>query len=164
VTHPQTDDQLTRFFRWLTHTHAMRWRVAHQTVGFGHLYQGRFKNFPAQRDEHALTLCRYVERNALSAGLVRRAEQWRWCSLWARENGSDELKSILAPWPVERPDDWIDVVNRAISSRELDRLKLSMQRSRPYGSDAWTHRTVARLGLRHTLRSEGRPRKPKKTK
>ena len=34
-----------------------------------------------------LSVLRYVERNALRAGLVRRAETWRWSSLSAR--GSD---------------------------------------------------------------------------
>ena len=48
VTWPERDGQLTEFFRWLAHTHAMRWRVAHHTVGYGHLYQGRFKSFPVQ--------------------------------------------------------------------------------------------------------------------
>ncbi|WP_406694599.1 transposase [Singulisphaera sp. Ch08] len=32
---PEQDGPLTEFFRWLTHTHAMRWRVAHRTVGYG---------------------------------------------------------------------------------------------------------------------------------
>src|SRR5271157_2356705 len=46
VVWPETDGQVTAFFRWLGHTHAMRWRVAHRTVGYGHLDQGRFKAFP----------------------------------------------------------------------------------------------------------------------
>ena len=54
VVWPKEDGELTAFFRWLTHTHAMRWRVSHHTVGYGHLYQGRFKSFPVQRDEHLL--------------------------------------------------------------------------------------------------------------
>src|SRR3954465_6567689 len=94
VVWPKTDGQVTDYFRWLAHTHAMRWRVAHRTVGYGHLYQGRFKSFPVQRDEHFLTACRYVERNALSAGLVRRAQDWRWGSLWARAHGGDELRAM----------------------------------------------------------------------
>ena len=47
---PQKEGELTAFVRWLSHTHAMRWHVAHKTVGCGHLYQGRFKSFPVQRD------------------------------------------------------------------------------------------------------------------
>ena len=34
---PDADGQVTAFFRWPAHTHAMRWRVAHRTVGYGHL-------------------------------------------------------------------------------------------------------------------------------
>src|SRR4051794_39439752 len=68
---PDRDGQLSEFFRWLAHTHAMRWRVSHHSVGDGPLYQGRFKSFPVEQDEAFLMLCRYVERNALSAGLVR---------------------------------------------------------------------------------------------
>ncbi len=67
VVWPQRDGELSQFFRWLTHTHAMRWRVSHNTVGYGHLYQGRFKSFPVEEDEHLLTLCRYVERNPVAA-------------------------------------------------------------------------------------------------
>ncbi len=50
---------------------AMRWRVAHRTVGYGHLYQGRFKSFPEQSDEHLLTVLRYIERNAVGPGWSR---------------------------------------------------------------------------------------------
>src|SRR5574340_98530 len=61
VAWPREDGDLTAFFRWLAHTHAMRWRVAHHTVGYGHLYQARFKSFAVQRDEHLPSVCRYVE-------------------------------------------------------------------------------------------------------
>jgi REP element-mobilizing transposase RayT len=77
VVWPEKDGQLTDFFRWFAHTHAMRWRVSHRTVGHGPLYQGRFKSFPVQRDKHFLTLLRYVERSPLSVGLVENAQQWR---------------------------------------------------------------------------------------
>ena len=156
---PDKDGQLTDFFRWLANTHAMRWRVSHHTVGYGHLYRGRFKSVPVQDDPHLLTLCRYVERNALSAGIVRRAENWRWSSLWTRLHGSNEMKSLLSPWPVQRPRNWIELVNQPLSGRELERIKLSLERGRPFGNDEWVRRTVSRLGLEHTLRDEGRPRK-----
>ncbi len=81
VVWPEEDGQVSAFFRWLAQTHAMRWRVAHRNMGYGHLYQGRFKNFPVQY-EHLLTMLRFVERGALSARLVARAEDWRWSSLW----------------------------------------------------------------------------------
>jgi putative transposase len=159
VVWPEADGQVTDFFRWLAHTHAMRWRVAHRTVGYGHLYQGRFKSFPVQSDEHLLTVLRYVERNALGAGLVARAEDWRWGSLWARRRGDKALKAVLSPWPVERPRGWTDRVNAPLSARELARLRASIERGRPFGDDQWIKRTVGELGLEHTVRPEGRPPK-----
>ena len=160
VVWPKTDGQVTAYFRWLAHTHAMRWRVAHRTVGYGHLYQGRFKSFPVQSDEHLLTVARYVERNAVGAGLVERAELWPYGSLRARLQAEDPTREILAEWPIERPADWVQRVNTPLSAGELNRLRSSVVRNRPFGTDAWTDRTARRLGLEHTLRPEGRP--PKK--
>ncbi len=60
VVWPEQDGQLTGFFPWLAHTHAMRRRVSHRTVGYGPLYQGGFKSFPVQCDEHLLSLLRDV--------------------------------------------------------------------------------------------------------
>jgi putative transposase len=159
VVWPQTDGEVTDFFRWLAHTHAMRWRVAHRRVGYGPLYQGRFKSFPVQSNEHVLTVLRYVERNALGAGLVERAEHWRWGGLWARVHGDDAVKAILSPWPVERPKDWLRRVNTPLSTKELRRLRISIARGQPYGEDEWVKRTAQELGLEHTIRPEGRPPK-----
>src|ERR1700761_6128475 len=78
---PREDGDLSQFMRWLTMTHTQRWHAHHGTAGTGHLYQGRFKSFPVQSDDHLLTVCRYVEQNAMLAGLVERAEDWRWSSL-----------------------------------------------------------------------------------
>lgn len=159
VVWPEADGEVTDFFRWLAHTHAMRWRVAHRTVGHGPLYQGRFKSFPVQSDDHVLTVLRYVERSALAAGLVERAERWRWGGLWARRHGDEAIKAILSAWPVERPKDWVRRVNAPLSAQELRRLRTSVERDRPYGEDGWVKRTVSELGLEHTIRPEGRPPK-----
>jgi putative transposase len=113
-----------------------------------------------QRDEHLLTVARYVERNAVGAGLVERAELWPYGSLHARLQAEDPTREFLAEWPVERPADWVQRVNTPLSAGELKRLRCSLVRNRPFGTDAWTDRTARRLGLEHTLRPEGRP--PKK--
>src|SRR5258707_5271366 len=93
VVRPQHDGDLSRFVGWVTLTHTQRWHARQHTVGSGHAYQGRFKSFPVEADDHFLTLCRYVERNALRAALVVRAEEWRWSSLAQR------LASPGPGWP-----------------------------------------------------------------
>jgi len=164
VVWPQKDGQLTNFFRWLTQTHAIRWRTSHNTVGYGHLYQDRFKSFPVQRDEHLLTLLRYVERNALTDNLVRRAQAWPYSSLAIRSDVDPRLQNLLFPWPLDCPDDWADQVNEPLTEKEFDRIELSLHRNRPFGDDAWTLSTASRLHLGHTLRPRGRPKKPASTK
>ena len=161
VVWPRDEGEVTAYFRWLAHTHAMRWHVAHNTVGRGHLYQGRFQSFPIQEDEHFLTVCRYVERNALTASVVRRAEDWRWGSLWARRQGSPTLRGLLSDWPVERPRNWLALVNEVMSKKELEKLRACVARNRPYGGEEWQSDVAQKLGLGHTLRNEGRPRGPR---
>jgi putative transposase len=74
---PGGDGDLSRFMQWLTLTHIQRWHTHRHSTGSGHLYQGRFKSFHVQSDDHFLTVCRYVERNALRAKLVPQSEDWR---------------------------------------------------------------------------------------
>jgi REP-associated tyrosine transposase len=157
---PRADGEVTEFFRWLTHTHAMRWHAAHRTVGSGHLYQGRFKCFPAQDDRHLLTLGRYAERNPLRAGLVRRAQDWRWSSQWRRLNGAGATL-LCDDWPVDwRPlHAWVAFVNRAETRAELEALRRSVIKGRPFGDEQWTQRTARQFHLAHTLRDRGRPRR-----
>jgi putative transposase len=156
---PLEDGDLTAFCRWLTHTHTMRWRAHYHTSGTGHLYQGRFKSFPVEGEEYLYTVCRYVERNPLRAGLVQRAEQWRWSSLWRRENDDEQPRSYLSPWPVALPRQWVKQVNEPQTDAEAEALRESIKRGRPFGSAIWQKRIAARLDLRHTLRPVGRPKK-----
>lgn len=60
---PRHDGDLSRFMGWLTLPHTQRRHAHHRTVGHGHLYQGRYKSFVVEQNEHFLTVCRYVERN-----------------------------------------------------------------------------------------------------
>jgi len=147
----------------LTTTHARRWHLHRHSVGSGHLYQGLYKSFPIQQDEHFLTVCRSVERNALRANLVARAEDWRWSSLATRRLTAAQIKReskpVLADWPVDRPGRWLQRVNAAESEAELDALRRAVQRGRPFGSAIWEKQTATRLGLQSTLRPRGRPRK-----
>jgi putative transposase len=157
---PETDGEVSAMVGWLTLTHTQRWHAAHETVGTGHLYQGRFKSFPVQDDAHLLTVCRYVERNPLRAGLVARAQDWQWSSLWRRGSGDAGSRSLLAEWPVARPADWLTWVNEPPSEAETGAIRRSAQRGQPFGDATWTAAAVARLGLAATFRRPGRPRKP----
>lgn len=153
---PRTDDALSHMMGWLTVTHARRHHMHYPRPGSGHLYQGRFKSFPVQSDEHFLTVARYIHANARRAGLVKRAEEWRWSDAMHRHD------LPLAQWPVGRPRNWIRRVNDPMDEATAGAVETSIQRGRPYGSDEWIKRTARRLNLNNTLRARGRPRKPAK--
>jgi putative transposase len=162
---PRKDGELTAFMRWLTLTHAQRWKHAHGAVGHGHLYQGRFKSFPIEQDEHLLRVLRYVERNPLRAGLVKKAEAWRWGGLFVRRERGHELSPLLCEWPIERPGGWERLVNLPQTDEEEAAMRRHIERNRPLGSEGWMDRTVKALHLEQTLRPRGRPtgwRKEKK--
>lgn len=155
VVRPISKQQLSDFFQCLAGTHAKRFHAALGTIGEGHVYQDRFKSFPVQSDGHFLALCRYVERNALQANLVERAEDWRWSGLWRRLHDGDH--QLTSEWPVARPGNWLERVNQPLNDAEVIAIARSIRRGIPLGNPNWTMETADRLGLQHTLRSKGRP-------
>jgi putative transposase len=158
VLRPLRDGEMSRFLRWITATHTMRYHAHYHTSGQGHVYQGRFKSFPLQDDEHFFTVARYVERNALRAGLVKRAEKWRWGSLWRWLQKPEPDPRLLSPWPLARLPGWVDRVNEPLTEGELEMVRRSAQRGSPLGEPSWIKATAKRLGLNATLRARGRPR------
>jgi putative transposase len=157
VVRPSTGESLGRLIGWLCVTHVRRHHEHYHTRGRGHLYQGRFKSFPVAEDHYYVTLCRYVEANPLRAGLVERAEQWRWSGLWRRLNGSGDLP--LCKWPVEQPRNWLARVNRQLNDAQVQTIRVCVERGRPLGPETWVRQVANRLGLTFTLRGPGRPRK-----
>jgi putative transposase len=125
----------------------------------GHVWQGRFKAFPIQNDEHLATVLRSSERNPVRAGLVADARQWEWSSLrWWSEA---RRPGFLHPGPLPRGRDWRSWVNAPMNDAEVERLRGCIRRGTPFGSEAWVRRTASRLGLEASLRPRGRPRKEK---
>lgn len=152
---PENEGERAAFMQRLTVTHATRWQKYRRRVGYGHVYQARYKSFPVESDEHFFHVARYVERNPLRANLVTDPLAWRWSSLWRREHGSQEDRAVLAPWPLP----WPAHVAAPQSEVELAALRHSVQRGKPYGSTDWVHRMAKELGLESTLRHPHRPRK-----
>jgi putative transposase len=155
---PHKDGDLSRWMQWLLTAHVRRYHKHYASSG--HVWQGRFKAFPIEEDDHLLTVLRYVERNPLRAELARRAEKWAWSSLavWQSAN----VPPYLDAGPVRRPGNWLEYVHEPLTEAELERLRRSVNRGTPYGDADWAARTARRLGLEASLRPRGRPRARKK--
>ncbi len=152
---PVGDADLSVWMQWLLSAHVYGYRRRYR--GSGHVWQGRFKAFAIEEDNHLFSVLRYVERNPLRAGLAGRAEDWPWSSLHAW------LEPPLLPWldpgPVPRPPGWREHVESPQTEAELRALRHSLERGAPYGGAAWVARTAEHLGLESSLHRPGRPRK-----
>ena len=149
---PRDDGHLSDYMQWLMTAHVRRY---HQHYGStGHVWQGRFKAFPIQEDEHLLTVLRYVERNPLRANMVARSEDWPWSSAATNREGPP-----LDPGPVPRSEGWSEYVNQPQTEAEMRRLRQALDRGRPFGDETWAKRAATELGLEASLRPRGRPKK-----
>jgi putative transposase len=97
--------------KWLTSTHAMRFHRRYGTKGTGAVYQSRYVSKPIGDARHFFTALRYVERNALEAGWVARAEAWPWCSAWTGERSNDFF--VADDGPFTRPENWLEILNNS---------------------------------------------------
>jgi putative transposase len=151
---PYADGELSRWMQWLLTSHVRRYHSRYHSSG--HVWEGRFKSFPIQQDQHLLTVIRYIESNPLRAGLVGRAQKWPWSSLAALRGSI--VPSLLHPCPVPRSDGWLRRVNHVQNEDDLAALRTSVERGAPFGSERWQKITARRMGLEFTLRPRGRPR------
>ena len=51
------------------------------------------------------------------------------------------------------------LVKEPMSARECEAVRTCIKPNRPFGSDAWKRQAANRLGLLHTLRDEGLPKR-----
>jgi len=148
-------EELSKGMQWLMTSHVRRY---HQHYGTsGHIWQGRFKSFIIQEDNHLLTVLRYVEGNPVRAGLVNSAKDWSWSS--HREAIGERACLLVDEIPIELPRDWNRYVDQPLTGKELEELHQSVNRQSPYGISTWQIQVSKQLGLESTIRPRGRPSK-----
>ncbi len=145
VLYPRKDRDLSEFMRWLTTTHARHYRVKTKSIGHGHLYQGTYKSFPIEEDQHLTTVIRYVEQNPLRAKLVKRAEDWKYGSLSRRMKGTPKQKKLLAKLPTKLPANYLKAVNTIYDDDMLTTIRGSVQKGVPYGDEEWASQFVSKI-------------------
>jgi putative transposase len=157
---PAEADQLNKWMQWLMTTHVRRYHKHYSTSG--HVWQGRYKSFIVQDDEHLLTVVRYVEGNPVRAMLATTAGQWSWSSYQCRNAAPGEL--CLDPLPIPLPEDWAAFVDTPLTDAEIEKVRNSVNRQTPFGHEHWRDDLCVKMGLESTVRPRGwqRGRKRKK--
>jgi putative transposase len=73
-----TDDGLSEGMRRINHGFSRRINAAYGRTGKGHLVRHSFFAAAIDTEQYLLTALRYIELNAVEAGLCDRPEDWRW--------------------------------------------------------------------------------------
>ena len=116
---PHKDGDLSRWMQWLMTAHVRRYHSHYHSSG--HVWQGRFKAFPIQADDHYCTVLRYVERNPLRANMVKRSQDGEWSSLLPNARSGPD--GLLCEGPLPKHSQWTRFVNG--SSTEPKRKRTS---------------------------------------
>jgi putative transposase len=124
----------------------------------GRLWQGPFKAC-VLGEEHLWNAVRYVERNPVEAGMVRRAEDYRWSSARARCGlREDPILSAGLPFADSIPD-WSEWLTERVPEEEVRFIRERTNTGRPCSSDEFARMLEAKLGRSLLPKKAGR--KPK---
>lgn len=155
VLSPDEGKSLSAWMQWLMTSHVRRYHRHYESSG--HVWQGRFKSFLIQSDNHLLVVMRYVEGNPVRAGLTASAGDWKWSS--HRESAGKIPRIITDEIPMVLPEHWTAYVDQPWTEKDLKQVRESVNRQAPFGSPHWQSRMGTKLGLESTMRPRGRPKK-----
>ena len=153
VVQPAHQTALSQFMQWLLTSYVRRFHKHYG--GSGHVWQGRFKSFPVQRDEHLITVMRYVLQNPVRAGLSASVKNWKWSSF--------HRSDVVDPWPIGAENQWLNRLEEPLGEPQLKFVRECVNRQRPFGRADWQAQIASLFGLASTLRPRGRPRNEKKS-
>jgi putative transposase len=155
VVKPEKGEELSKWMQWLMTSHVRRY---HRHYGSsGHVWQGRYKSFMIQEDSHLQMMMRYVEGNPVRAGLAAYAKDWKWSS--HEETMGKRERTVTEAVPIELPELWDRYVDDPFTEKELDRLRMSVNRQTPFGDATWQIKICREFGLESTMKRKGRPKK-----
>lgn len=99
----------------------------------GHLWQGRFASFPMD-EQYLLAAARYIDLNPVKAGIVKRAEDYRWSSARAHIQGKDDILVKTGPLAA-LVDNWEEILAGGIPENESEQFQRHERSGRPLGDE-----------------------------
>jgi putative transposase len=122
----------------------------------GHLWQGRFASYPLE-DDYLRNVIRYVELNAVRAGLAENPWDYPYSSAAARVLGRPDPLLTLEPLQ-SMIEDWRAFLSLPLEEELLLRLRLHARTGRPLGSETFLRQLEEQTGLVLLPQKRGRPR------
>jgi putative transposase len=137
--------------------------MRHRRKARGPMWRKRFASCPLD-SRHLWEAVRYVERNPVRAGIVRKAEKYPWSSAGGhaglREDpllsGNLEKRGVVKNWAK-----WL---REGEDAAMVEMIRRSTRTGRPAGSKAFVTRIEKLTGRKLKIGKPGRPKKPKARK
>lgn len=149
---------MARAFNTLHMRYSQYFNMKHSATG--HLWQGRF--YSCVLDErHLYAGIRYVENNPVRAGVVKRADEYRWSS--ARNHVQRQADPVLSDdcYLLEKIKDWSAYLEEREDGVLVEVLRSNTLTGRPCGDEAFARKIEEMLDRKLSARPRGRPRKAK---
>ena len=152
---PMAHDSLAKTFNTLHMRYSQHINMKKNATG--HLWQGRFFSC-ALDEEHLYAGVRYVENNPVRAGIVMKAEEYKWSS--APSHIHTHADPVLSNdcYLHETIKDWSTYLKGKEENKLIDALKKSTRTGRPCGDNRFIKHLEDLLGRRLSAFSRGRPR------
>jgi putative transposase len=152
---PETEESLARGIGELHRRYTVR--VNEREGWTGYLWQGRFASFPLD-ERHLFAAVRYVERNPVRAGIVKRAEDYPWSSARAHVAGVHD-GPLAQNFMTKAIPDWAEFLSPADEGTMVTRLEQHIRTGRPCGDKAFLTQLEERTGRRLQRQRAGRKKK-----
>ena len=152
---------LSTFISGLSSSYSKAFR-ARRHMGYGPLWQGRYKSILVQKDNYLFRLGRYIEQNPVRAGLVVHAADWSWSSAASYLSGKPDgivdpvrhpLFSSIGNTPEERRRFYLEY----LQEESPDDLTLFRSEALAIGDEAFQSKLSSISGRKQIRR--GRPSK-----
>jgi len=114
------DANLSKGMRHLNGVYSQTFNRRHGESG--HVFQGRFKSVLVQRDQHLLSIIRYIELNPVRAGLVSEPAAWRWSSYRALAGLEPAEVWLTTSWVLEQFHESLDLAREVFAAFVCDGL------------------------------------------
>ncbi|MBL7130970.1 MAG: transposase [Candidatus Omnitrophica bacterium] len=140
--------------RGIGQTHCAYTRMINFREGWrGYLWQGRFSSFLLD-ERYLFAAVRYVERNPVRAGLVKKAESYPWSSALTHVKKREDFL-LTKFYLLDEIKDWSRYLSQEENKEDLKLFRRHGQTGKPLGDKAFIAYLERKLGVAFRRRKPG---------
>ena len=152
---PATAGGIARAMKFVGSSYAYYFNSSQHRTGA--MWEGRYRAIPIDTEHYLLACYRYIERNPTRAGLVDKAEMYRWSSY--RANALGERDRLVTPHerylalgadPTTRQISYRALHSEDLAPTDLDEIRLAITTGSVLGTNEF-RRKMAELASRQSL-------------